>query len=317
MAHRNGSEICLLDVKPCTDGVRLDTMLTIIVNIYRDAKLLPHFLDHYAEWGFSRVLIVVNEHGAPDLLPLVEGYCAAASGLEARVVTTYSEEHHTFRFRERLIEVVAEHVPPGAWYSTPDLDELITYPLPLPALIAASEAQGVTAVMGQFIDHIARDGSLPPIGTESLWSQFPLEADVTRLILKAKISKVIFQTGPLQLGMHGTQVPALSLVGRVHHFKWNADVLERLRERAVIHKKNGLSWWVESQRFLDHIAAHGRIDLKTLRRLERWSLVQQAWSVIPQTAKGSASAGRRVASTIVRSPARLARHWALRVLGRD
>jgi hypothetical protein len=49
---------------------------------------------------------------------------------------------------------------------------------------------------------------------------------------------------------------------KVHHFKWDKSVLQRLRERIPELKREGRCWWVESHAFLTYVEQHGgRLDL--------------------------------------------------------
>jgi hypothetical protein len=47
----------------------------------------------------------------------------------------------------------------------------------------------------------------------------------------------------------------------LHHYKWKAGVIERLRERLKVHEQRGLPWANESRLLLAHHAQHGRIDV--------------------------------------------------------
>jgi hypothetical protein len=57
--------------------------------------------------------------------------------------------------------------------------------------------------------------------------------------------------------MMGEQLSATTV--EIHHFKWNAEALERMEIAIARTQAAGQPFWVEYQRVLDHLRQHGRL----------------------------------------------------------
>jgi hypothetical protein len=74
--------------------------------------------------------------------------------------------------------------------------------------------------------------------------------------------KVVFARSPVRVsgGKHRlTDTRNLRTVSgwvQVHHFKWDATLIDRLRYRVRPEWRARFPWWTESQRLLDYFAAN-------------------------------------------------------------
>lgn len=227
-----------------------------IVSIYRDCTLLPHFLTHCRRLGVDRVLGIVYEAG-DDMTRRVAAAAAPFGNYFLSAVASNAKF-------DCLTNIAQENAlrSAGRWYFRADLDE---FPVAdLSDLARRADALGLRAVQGQMVDRVAADGSLPAIDpARPLGDQFPLKGRITGPLLGACDVKVFLVKGDTPLGMGGHHqrggTPMRS-EAEVHHFKWSAGVIDRLRERIAHYQRIGMSHWAESAKFLAHYDANGRID---------------------------------------------------------
>jgi hypothetical protein len=173
-------------------------------------------------------------------------------------------EHH------RVIQDT--HVSAADWIVWCDSDEFQVYPEPLGRIVAQCEVAGVDYIRGIFIDRIAADGTLPAFDPQrSIWETFPLTYNVTRALARGEPRKVTLAKASVRLrgGKHlphsDAPLKTISSWVQVHHFKWDAALIERLRFRVRPEWRAKFPWWVESQRLLDYFQAHDqRFDLADL-----------------------------------------------------
>jgi hypothetical protein len=161
------------------------------------------------------------------------------------------------------------HVGAADWIVWCDSDEFQVYPERLDRIVAQCDGAGVDYIRGVFIDRIAGDGSLPAFDPQrSIWETFPRACNVTGALAQGATEKVTLARGSLRLrgGKHiapsDATLKTISGWVQVHHFKWDAALIERLRFRVRPEWRARFPWWVESQRLLDYFDAHGqRFDL--------------------------------------------------------
>jgi len=275
--------------------------------VYRDADLLPHFVDHYAARG-CRVVAIVNLNTAPPgLREKVEAVLASRPAefqvlawedvpYDVRTATDVRLEAH----RRRL-------VPEGGWWAKADVDELVELPAghaSFPALAGAADASGANCVHGYWVDRVAAGGEMPAVlpGVPLDW-QFPLGGDVTRRLCPRVNHRklVLFKAVPGMTmigGCHGCPGVEQRLRGvdlRVHHFKWTATLGDRLRDRWERYRDLDVPWWRESKDICEALERNGwRVPTDRLREVKpapRHS--HKGWSVDAQ----DVAAMREVATT--------------------
>jgi len=227
---------------------------------------LPQFVAHYRGIGVQRFLLTLQLE--PDTAPAEkdanrERFRQTLAGLGIDEHDYWEHEYDARSMGRDQRQRQAEKVAATDWIVWCDSDEFQVYPRPLTDLVAQWDALGVDYLRGVLIDRIAADCSLARFCPErSIWEAYPRTCSVTHALARADPRKVTMARGGIGVG--GGKHALRNEVGRktitgwtqVHHFKWDATVLDRLRYRVRPAWKAKCAWWTESQRLLDYFAAH-------------------------------------------------------------
>jgi hypothetical protein len=128
--------------------------------------------------------------------------------------------------------------------------------------------------MGTLVDRISVTAELIPIATApTLWQQFPLEFAITSRLGGGNADKVLAHRGFLYTGAGYHYIATENSATcryyperlRVHHFKWDCTIIERLKLR--IARQDQVAWSTEAQRYLTHLEEHNGFDLIELAKL--------------------------------------------------
>lgn len=146
-------------------------------------------------------------------------------------------------------------------------------PPSLAHLFESCNRRGYDFIEGTLVDRLAPGGVFGEVDPRAeIWAQFPLTALVTASLLGGEPRKVVAAKGSVALhgGQHGAEggrgCPLQECHVAVHHFKWTAGIVERLRARLDLLRERGLPFTEESERFLRYVAEHGEaIDLRDPR----------------------------------------------------
>ena len=223
-------------------------------------SVLPHMLRHYRALGIESFFVHVNQADENDpILEEVRAVCEVTS------VSTGPAAWRDNRAVHRA--VMAKH--PDDWFIVADQDELQIYPLSLEELFDECGRRGYDFIEGTLVDRLAPGGVFAEVDPQrSIWEQFPIEALVTAALLGGEPRKVVAAKGHVALtgGQHnasnGRGCPVEECHVAVHHFKWTAGIVERLRARAALLRARGLGFAEESERLLRYVDEHGAaIDL--------------------------------------------------------
>lgn len=179
---------------------------TLVNTDYDGAKLLPHFLNYYHNFGITWRRFMVLLHHTPGLysrkgLEEAMAICAGYA-VECRVWEgQYSHEEHLVHQLSMFNDHVAD---PTDWIVAADVDELQDWGGKFIKDgiwdIAEYRFPQATYVRGRLIDRVAADGSLQavqqPMGdtearVQTLFKQYPLTCDVTNKLYKGWDTKVI------------------------------------------------------------------------------------------------------------------------------
>lgn len=233
---------------------------------------LPQLVAHYRAQGVERFLLTLQiDPELPEDGKTRHRTRFGETLAQLDVTETFFWEHvwdgPSMGTHHRLLQEA--HIGAADWIVWCDSDEFQVYPERLDRIVAQCEAAGVDFLRGVFIDRIAGDGSLTAFDPQrSIWETFPRTCSVTNALAKADPCKVALARGSLRLlggGKHRPEGGALKTIGgfvQVHHFKWDAALLERLRFRVRPEWQARFPWWLESQRLLDYFDVHGqRFDL--------------------------------------------------------
>ncbi len=227
-------------------------------------KVLPHMLRHYRALGIDSFFVHVNRIDDADaIFDEVRALCE---------VTSVSTGGTLWRGNPAVHRAVMAHHPDD-WFLIADQDELQVWPLPIAEVIEECERRGHDFVEGTLVDRLAPGGVFAEIDPQAdIWEQFPIEALVTAALLGGEPRKIVAAKGSVHLtgGQHGAEngrgCPLEECHVLVHHFKWTAGIVERLRMRVELLRERGLEFAEESERFLRYVAEHGEaLDLRDPR----------------------------------------------------
>jgi hypothetical protein len=238
-----------------------------------DAVLLPHLVNHYRDIGIeSHIVICHAESEADEQYERIRQTCK-----EMDVQLLYS---HFGPWRDSLnqrLKAYAMSQHPDDWFVVADLDEFQMYDQPLDELIDRCERFGADHVNGCFLDRVADGGHLREVDDTSIWEKFPLAGSVSSGISGALPLKTGLARGRTELliGHHGTLggvgLPKDEGFIQVHHFKWTASVVDRLRRRVAAlsagdRREEHYALVREARAALEHLDANsGRIDINDAR----------------------------------------------------
>jgi hypothetical protein len=143
---------------------------------------------------------------------------------------------------------------PNDWWIVSDDDELQVYPYEISDIIKECEKHNFDFVTGGFLDRIGPDGIFPEVTRDTnIHSAFPYAGFFRYPMSKACPNKVTLMKGYQDIcsGQHyatfkdGTnswgkahpkRMPIEEVFTQVHHFKWDATCVERIKEVADIDK---------------------------------------------------------------------------------
>ncbi|MEE4488990.1 glycosyltransferase family 2 protein [Streptomyces sp. BE230] len=263
-----------------------------------DVSLFHHFVDHYRALGVESFLFI--RHAATTEDPGYTLIAEAAAEAGIKLFHTHVGPW-TLELNQRLIRYAMDEYPDD-WYVLADSDEFHVYDRPLPELIEACERGGYGHATGCFLDRIGAGGKFPEVGEGPLPKTFPLAGSVSAGLLRALPLKIAVARGRVELtsGQHGTadgpSLPRRESFVQVHHFKWTASALARLRDRAdqladPAYIQRHTSIVRETRRFLAHVDLHGgRINIGDRRfRVQPCGLAYQdypSWREVADEAEG-------------------------------
>ncbi len=239
--------------------------IVLVVAMGYDIRLAEWHLQHYKALGVTRILLDIQTgSGNTDLLLKDVEKAAEKHGAEI-VYTEPGRYLGTRQRRERLVDRFCE---PGDWLVVADVDEFHEYPASLHRIVHYCESGGYDFVMGELVDRLACDGTLPDLDERPLSAQFPLGSNLTRNLCGGWARKVVICRNNVSLGegnheaLSGTCCPQDRIYVPVHHFRWDSLVLEKSRFMIESIKCRGSDHWIEKSRFLRHLERNdGKIDV--------------------------------------------------------
>lgn len=235
------------------------------VGVENDLPYLEHFVRHYERLGVApenmRFLLQTTDPDSPRLREARE--ILERHGIpEGRL---WSEPYSSRTMWEQRRRLQQEIAGPADWVISADVDEFHEYPAPLAEVVAWCEEQGHDVVQGPFIDRLPADGDLTdlPPPEKSIAEAYPVQTELrhhigghTRNVNLGGSVNLMLIRGHVMPGIGGHNVapgqetPRHALGGPlwrfrrlakprflfgmpflVHHYKWTAGLLDRIRER--------------------------------------------------------------------------------------
>jgi Glycosyl transferase family 2 len=250
-------------------------MLYLFSSVYDDITILPQFIEHYLQLGIDRVVLNINTRQDPLMLDKVRFF---TRDYPVSVSTVFCEPH-TWPLQNLLRNRAQDqYMSDNDWAIIADIDEFQEYPSSLAALLRSCEERGENSIYGSFLDRISSTGELSLLRSDlPVGLQFPIGIPLTRKVLRAPADKVVAVRGSLKPPATCTPMTILrdefggrisAVRATIHHFKWHASVLKKLRERMDLYKQEfhagnqQLRNYKESERFLLYYEIRGRIDVR-------------------------------------------------------
>mmetsp|Transcript_13686 Transcript_13686/g.37832 ORF Transcript_13686/g.37832 Transcript_13686/m.37832 type:complete len:521 (-) Transcript_13686:442-2004(-) len=236
-----------------------------------DQALLPHTVQHYLNLGLDpRYMLIVLHHTQEDAPGLRMAHRLLTTRFRISHVRTW---HGNFtseqNFAEKLEQRAAAGVDDCDWMIKLDSDELLRVPgNDLISFLQGLSVQNFDQVSSHWVDRVGPHGRIPDIRPQpSLSEQFPVgcQSFSANAGADAKSFKVFAFRGYLQEKRSGHSLDRPSRYNScrypvrlvMDHFKWSAPVVSKLRRRMEHYKSLNISWWVESEAFLQKIDNHG------------------------------------------------------------
>jgi hypothetical protein len=254
-----------------------------LISTIEEARIdwLPQFVDHYTRLGVDEFHLSV--HFEPDTPRERIAHSTARAEkllkpfdktLTAVLVCPY-DAHATRSHHDELQSQIACQ---DDWILWADIDEFQVWPDEMRFLLKCAARRRVDYFRGEIIDRVSEDGSLTIFNPHtSIWSQYPRKCHITRDVANAPTQKVACSKVMIKItpGNHYAIDHLLlkcdvSLI-EVHHFKWDASVVNRLKRRVLPDWRQRCHWWTESQALLEHIdTCGGRINTVSTPRSSSW-----------------------------------------------
>lgn len=230
--------------------------MKLFVCITNDARLLPHFLKHYARFGITQYHIAVG----PDLSAYV---AAKSAGFDVIQYNGFDTLDSVTGGAEAVTAMRELAQGPEEWVCIVDLDEFVEFGEPAPALAARLDAKGFNVARGTMYDRMTLDGRMTGFDDSSdLPSLYPVRVRLVKELMGGLDRKCVLVKGHLRSkGAHHKfhdEKGDRNLL-EIAHYKWNDRTIERLREAHDMVAAKGIGWSEQYRTLLDHYDANGRI----------------------------------------------------------
>jgi hypothetical protein len=230
--------------------------MKLFVTICKDARLLGHFLRHYAAAGVDDFFIAV----APEFVANIESFA-----------DRYRIKLHDLLDDDPLLggsaavtEMRLLYQGESEWVVIVDLDEFVEFPDGLQALISRAESATANVIRGIMHDRFGADGRLSDFTPESDLAQvYPIKSRFVRDVMGGCDHKGVVVKGLIRpaakSGHHRFEDEILSTdLLDISHYKWFAGAVDRCRAAHRLVSDADIPWAPEYKQALDHYAKHGR-----------------------------------------------------------
>ncbi|MGA2435497.1 MAG: hypothetical protein ABSG25_09450 [Bryobacteraceae bacterium] len=224
---------------------------------------LPQFINHYRNLGVEAFHVSIHFEADIPKHQIVETTARSEKlldgcGVALSAVLVCPYDAMTTRAHHDHLQ--AQVPSRDDWIVWADIDEFQLWPGEIKSLLLHASRERLDYFRGEVIDRVSEDGTLTEFDpSESLWSQFPRKCHLTRDVASAPTRKVACSRAPIKItpGNHyavdESVLNCSEQIIEVHHFKWDASVVTRLRRRLQPEWRDRCPWWTESKRLLDHI----------------------------------------------------------------
>jgi hypothetical protein len=239
-----------------------------LITTVEEARIhwLPQFISHYQELGVDDFHVSLHFEAGTPTPRMAENTARAQAFLEtcrialSSVLICAYDAMQTRAHHDRIQAQLSR----DDWVIWADVDEFQVWPDEMKSLVRHASAHDQEYFRGEIIDRISEDGTLRKFDPdESIFTQFPKRCYLTRDIANAPTRKVACSRALIKItpGNHYAVNDSLlkhhESVIEVHHFKWDASVLTRLRRRLEPDWRERCPWWTESKKLVDQIEQWG------------------------------------------------------------
>ncbi len=229
--------------------------MKLIFSVLDRTDLWPHFRAHYQTQGITQFLCIT--YG-----PQLDGAIMIPASIPKQSFTGVNDATQHNR-------VLQQFVSPNEWCAIADLDEFSIVDEGNSTLVDAcrqAQADGCNVISGVMQDRLTKDGHFPAHLEADIWTQFPLQLDITNRVLGGCKDKVVCLKGWVRVGgghhypIKADTVFPWHIKATVHHFKWwGANPTQFFTHR--INEGKGQWYTNELQRLATHLEQHdGHID---------------------------------------------------------
>ena len=213
---------------------------------------LWHMLNHYKDLVDEMYVVVYEWEGSStynEVLKITKEFD------KAKIVERVTKEKFNWEYVTQLYNET-KMLFPNDWWIVSDDDEFHIYSKPLNEIISECERNGWELVRGGFIDRVGQTGDFPKINKkENIFDQFPVAGFFRYPMSGACPNKVCIMKGHIEItsGQHYAKIdgqttwkwqgwnhPLIAPVEehnvQVHHFKWDSNCIERIKQVADIKK---------------------------------------------------------------------------------
>ena len=225
--------------------------------------LLAQFVEHYQVLGIEKF------HLSLQIEPEIKDSAAkAATDVCRRILKPYGVEltavlrkpFNSLNIRVHHDGIQRELGTGSDWIVWADLDEFQVYPGDFRSLVQVAQGIELDYFHGYLVEKIAGDGKLKPfVASESIWNQYPRRFSLpgadglqrTHKVACARSDVAISRGNHVPLGDKPLKYYAEDV--EIHHFKWDATVVQRLSRRLQPDFQSECPWWVDSRDLIEHI----------------------------------------------------------------
>lgn len=234
-------------------------MIKLLTVLGHGIELLPHFIEHYKN-QVDEIQIVLYQNDIysdlkNDVINIIKNYN------NVKIVKTLYYRKYDWEKVTQLYNKIKSKSP-NDWWVIADIDEFHIYPnKDLKIFIYTLEKNGWDLVRGGFIDRVGKDGDFPEIlPNVNIFEQFPNMGFFRYPMSKACPNKICIMKGYIEItnGQHYAKIdgqttwkwqgwnhpliaPYEQYFVQVHHFKWDKNCINRIKDVADLNKKYSYS----------------------------------------------------------------------------
>jgi hypothetical protein len=240
----------------------------LITTIYGNSELLPHFLDYYSSLGVSDFVIAIN--GASKELADNVYETVFARSLQAKIfvaewasdIDASIDASFKYKLWERNIQNKCD------WYIMADLDEFYQYQHSLATMILKCQTGKYDYIIGDLVDRFSSDGEITSLApNENIWTQYPYEVGFCKALCpdaahyKVVLAKHLCAPDGGHHSVKGLEWTRFPSVQKAHHFKWRQGVLQMMKNRVEVQRKQNRGWPEESEKYLEYFQKNYKLNL--------------------------------------------------------